>query len=208
MSAIKLRYVNKSFDVHNEDVLIFLRNEAKMDGSPRCYAWKVIKNCGYDQVHPFLFPLENMISVIDSNGNHSPAQLALPGDRFRVTRSRSGMQLVKCTPKPGDVYISVDNGLELGAIGVIISKSGKALDTIKNIAPGESVFFDYKPVLKVVSVGEITEGKSFSSEVIGDVHTISLYGIESADIVKRGGGWGRDATKITFSLENEDRYDD
>ncbi len=206
MNAINLRYINKSFDVHNEDVLIFLRNEVNASYSERLHAWKVIKNCGYDQVHPFIFPVTNTIQVVDSDGNHTQTQIENPGDKFEFLGKKSGNQLVKITSIP-ESYSSVTNKLEQGSISVKILKDNRLICQIKHIAPGQVVCFEFKQAIMISSIAQIEEGRGISSAILGPVDLLPLAGLESADIVKRGGGTGPIAKRITFTLENVEDYD-
>lgn len=205
MNEINLRYINKSFDVHNEDVLIFLRNEVNNSYSSRLYAWKVIKNCGYDQVHPFIFPLTNTIQVVDSDGNHTQTQIGNPGDKFEFLGKKSGNQLVKVANK-SESFSSVENKLERGSISVKILKDNRLIYQIKHIAPGQLVCFEFNPAILISSVSQFEEGNAVSSAVLSTIDMLPLAGLSAVDIVKRGGGTGTLAKRITFTLENEEDY--
>ena len=62
---INLNYVNKSADTNNSSTVIFQQNVAESFGEI-ALAWKVIKNCGRLDNHPFVYPMQFQVSASDS----------------------------------------------------------------------------------------------------------------------------------------------
>ena len=61
----------------------------------------------------------------------------------------------------------------------------------------------FKPTIFIGAVSNIEEGKPIPPEVAEQINTqFDLKDLISADIVITGGGTGRTATKITFTLRN------
>ncbi len=201
MNPVNLRLRNLSYDTHNGDILIFLKNEVKNPLTERYAAWRVIKNCGFGMYHDFELPVKSQVTVRDSYGNFTKAQEAQPGDEFRVIRSTSGTQLERIRGKSTSPFIVVRNELETGAVGVSFLKGGQEAYFAKNVAPGQQVEMQFQMALSIAMVSSIEEGRSILTAIVEEAQTISLTGIESATIVKRGGGPGAKALPISFSLE-------
>lgn len=82
-NAVKLNFINRSNDVSNAEVVIFHKNVAT-DFEELAVAWRVIKNCGQGDNHPFLFPFNSEVSASASYGNYTPQLLANNGDGYRL----------------------------------------------------------------------------------------------------------------------------
>lgn len=206
MFNIPIRYINKSLDPHNENILIFLRNEVKDILNDRVYAWKVIKNCGIYSEHHFVFSLSSTIVFKDPYGNFSQPIEAIPGDEFQVFESTSGTKIKKTGHNNGSQEIQVTNELNIGSINILIKKDGRTVDVFKYVAPGQKVVFKFKLSFWVTTIGQIEVGKAITAAVVQEAQRISLHGIESADLIKVGGGPGPNSKRITFSLENTEVY--
>ena len=62
---------NCSNDANNSNIVIFQKNVAT-DFDELVIAWKVIRNCGQGDNHPFKFPMTISVSASDSYGNYMP----------------------------------------------------------------------------------------------------------------------------------------
>lgn len=199
---IQLNFINRSNDANNSNVVIFQKNVAT-DFDELHIAWKVIRNCGQGDNHPFAYPMAMTVSSSDSYGNFMPQQDATNGQVFQVTRAPSG-DVLQLTSQPGaSKEVQVRNDLPQGACNATIYKGGSPLAVKTSIAPGQKAVFEFKPTVWIGVASQIEEGELMNSAVISDINTeISLLGVKSADIVMTGGGPGRLSRPFTFTLEN------
>lgn len=200
---IKLNFINKSNDKNNSQIVIFQKN-TNTDFDELAVAWKVIQNCGLNDNHPFVFPMEMMVSATDSYGNYTPLQNAENGQLFTMNHTDSGDEL-KLEPEPGAsvTEVQVLNKLARGAIATSIYKAGKMLATKTSIAPQQKAVFQFKPKIYIGAASQIVEGQVMNSAIISNINTeLSLLGIASADIVMTGGGPGPSSMPFTFTLQN------
>jgi hypothetical protein len=201
MSDIKLNFINNSNDTNNSEIVIFQKNEDFTD-SPSV-AWKIIKNCGRGDNHPFTFPLGVTVSASDSYGNYSPQLPATGGQVFQIVLTRSGdrLEMTSITTKPGEIDIL--NALALGAIRANIYRNGLLLATKMGVLPLQKAVFAFQPTLWIGAVSQIQQGQIMNFAIESQINTqISLIGIESADIVMTGGGPGSGSTAFNFTLQN------
>ncbi|SDG36085.1 hypothetical protein [Paraburkholderia phenazinium] len=198
---IQLNFINRSNDANNSSIVIFQKNVAT-DFDELAIAWKVIRNCGQGDNHPFKFPMTMTVSASDSYGNYMPQQSAANGQVFQVVRSTSG-DVLTLAPEPGNSSeVQVRNDLASGAANATIYKDGSPLATKTSIAPGQKAVFQFKPTLWIGVASQIEQGALLNSAVISDINTeLSLLGIASADIVLTGGGPGPRSLPFTFRLE-------
>ncbi len=202
---IKLTYRDRSQDPHNSDILIFQRNEAPGFESITV-AWKVIKNCGRDCYHPFVYPMGMSISARDSWGNFTEQMTATNGQLYQVTSNPSGHELTHKGESSQSKEIQVKNALQKGSITACVYKDGRLLATKEGVAPNQLAVFQFKPTIWVGLANQIQEGQTINSAVLSSNFTeLSLFGLASADIVMTGGGTGPDATSYQFKLENVTR---
>jgi len=200
---IKLTFKNESQEVRNNTIVIFQKNVAE-SYDEIAVAWKVIKNCGIGDYHPFTYPLEFMVGATDSNGNYMPPQAATIGDMFEVVMERSGHILRKGSqPATSPTEVEVKNNLPMGSISATIYRNGKLLALKKIVNPQEKAVFEFLPKIWIGVAPDIEEGSVMDSPVIQTINTeLDLLGISSADIVMTGGGSGSEATPFKFSLQN------
>ncbi|MGY5777687.1 hypothetical protein [Rhizobium hainanense] len=200
---IKLNFTNRSGDTNNSSVLIFQQNVAESFGEI-AVAWKVIRNCGRLDTHPFNFPLQFQVSAKDSWGNYTPQLTAYDGQAFDMTLDNSGDVLsVSKNSATSPNEVEVRNQLKQGAISACIFKDGKLLATKTNMAPGQKAVFQFQPRIYIGVVSQVTEGQIINSAIISQVNTeINLFGITSANIVMTGGGPGPNSSPFEFHLEN------
>jgi len=199
---IQLNFINRSNDANNSSIVIFQKNVAT-DFDELAIAWKVIRNCGQGDNHPFKFPMTMAVSASDSYGNYMPQQLATNGQVFQVVRSTSGDVLQLSTDAGNSSEVQVRNDLPSGAANATIYKDGSALAIKTSIAPGQKAVFQFKPTIWIGVASQIEQGQLLNSAVISDINTeLSLLGIASADIVLTGGGPGPKSQPFTFRLEN------
>ncbi|WP_206956733.1 hypothetical protein [Trinickia acidisoli] len=199
---IQLNFVNRSNDANNSSIVIFQKNVAT-DFDELHVAWKVIRNCGQGDNHPFRFPMATTVSTSDSYGNFMPQQDATNGQVFQVVRAPSGDVLQLASQPGSSKEVQVRNDLPQGAVNATIYKDGTALALKTSIAPGQKAVFEFKPTVWIGVASQVEQGKLMNSAVMSDINTeISLLGIKSADIVMTGGGPGRLSLPFTFKLEN------
>jgi hypothetical protein len=200
---ISLNFINRSGDTNNSSIVIFQQNVAESFGEI-AVAWKVIKNCGRLDRHPFIFPLQFQVSAKDSWGNYTPQLTAYDGQAYDMTLDNSGdvLGLSKSnSTSPNEV--EVRNKLAQGAINACIFKDGRLLATKTNMAPGQKAVFQFQPRIYIGVVSQVTEGQVINSAIISQVNTeINLFGITSANIVMTGGGPGPNSSPFEFQLEN------
>lgn len=203
MDKIKLNFINKSNDMSNNSVVIFQQN-ASEDLGEAAIAWKVIENCGPLENHPFVYPLNFMVSTGDSYGNYTPMLTAYDGQAFDMVKSASGDILqLSSSSATSPTEVEVRNNLIQGAINANCYRDGKLLAAKTSLAPGQKAVFEFQPRIYIGVVSQIEEGDVMNSAIISQINTeINLFGITSADIVMTGGGPGESATAFNFTLEN------
>jgi hypothetical protein len=201
MADIKLRLVNQSQDVNNTRYVIFQKNVAE-NFDELAIAWRVVKNLGIGDYHPFTYPVDFYVSAGDAWGNHMPQQLAANGQMWEVKRERSGDRLVVSpTPADSQTEVEVKNSLPMGAISADIYRDGKLLATKTNVSPEQKAVFQFQPRLFIGAVSQIEEGQVMHSAILQNINTeIDLLGIVKADIVITGGGGGPQAQPFQFTL--------
>ena len=200
---IKLRFVNQSRDGNKSEVVVYQKNQLTSMAS-LSMAWKVIRFCGLDCYHPFVFPTGFEVSVADEYGNFSPRMAAESGQMFRLESTASGARRLRSAgPANASNEIDVLNDLGQGAVNVCIFRDGRMVGMKTAVTPGQKAVFQYPPVLWIGVASQIVQGVAISSAVMSNANTeLSLLGIASADIVMSGGGPGEGSTPYEFKLEN------
>lgn len=201
--SIRLNFINRSADTNNSSIVIFQKNVAA-DYDELAIAWRVIRECGHLDNHPFIYPMLFEVSGGDSYGNFTPRITAEDGQSFEMVHNNSGdvMQLSR-TPAASQNEVEILNNLVTGSIDGNIFKDGKLLAAKTNMAPGQKAVFQFHPILFIGAVSQITEGVVMNSAIIQQVNTeLPLFGVLSADIVMTGGGSGSDSLPFSFTLEN------
>jgi len=203
MDKISLNFINRSNDTNNSSVVIFQQNSAE-DFNELAVAWIVIKNCGRLDNHPFVYPLNFMVSASDSYGNYTPQLVAYYGQTFDMIRTNSGDMLqLSSTPATSATEVEVRNNLIQGAINANCYRDGKLIAVKSGLAPGQKASFEFQPRIYIGVVSQIEQGDVLNSAIISQINSeINLFGIISADIVMTGGGPGKSATPFNFTLEN------
>ncbi|WP_035058465.1 hypothetical protein [Andreprevotia chitinilytica] len=199
---IKLNFVNQSNDANNATIVIFQKN-VSTDFDGLSVAWKVIRNCGRGDNHPFIFPIPMFVGASDSWGDHTPQIAAENGQLYGIFQTASGTTLSPLGPATSSRQVQVRNNLTKGGINTSIYKAGKLLATKANIAPGKTAVFEFKPTIWIGVVAQAVEGQVMNpADLSKSITELSLLGIASADIVMTGGGSGPSATPHRFTLEN------
>jgi len=203
MDKISLNFINRSNDTNNSSVVIFQQNSAE-DFNELAVAWIVIKNCGRLDNHPFVYPLNFMVSASDSYGNYTPQLVAYDGQAFDMIRTNSGDILqLSSIPATSATEVEVRNNLIQGAINANCYRDGKLIAVKSGLAPGQKASFEFQPRIYIGVVSQIEQGDVLNSAIISQINSeINLFGIISADIVMTGGGPGKSATPFNFTLEN------
>ncbi|SFU88502.1 hypothetical protein SAMN05216350_10790 [Polaromonas sp. YR568] len=200
---IKLRFVNKSSDGNKSEVVIYQKSVLTTMAS-LSVAWKVIRYCGRDCTHPFVYPDGYEVAITDEYGNYSPRLPAQNGQMLSVVSTPVGNRRLRYTgPASASTELDVLNAMGQGAVNVCIFKDGRLMGMKTSVSPGQKAVFQYQPALWIGVSSEVVQGEPINSAVISDVNTeISLIGIASADIVMTGGGPGEGSTPYEFNLEN------
>lgn len=203
VTDIQLNFINRSNDVNNSEVVIFQKNVA-VDFDEIAVAWKVIQNCGRNDNHPFVYPLNFDVSASDSYGNYTPQLTAYDGQAYEMIQDTSGDILqLSSTPAVSSYEVEVRNNLTAGAIDANIYRDGRLLAAKTDIVPGQKADFQFQPKIYIGVVSQVVEGETMNSAILQQINTeINLFGIQSADIVMTGGGNGPTATAFNFTLEN------
>lgn len=201
---IKLNFKNETVGAINNNIVIYQKNVAE-DFDEIAVAWKIIKECGRNWHHPFVYPLEFQVGGGDSNGNLTTDKLpATVGDAFEIYGGHSGHEFQKMAiPATSNKEVEVRNNLEKGAVSANIYKDGLLLAIKKEMVPKSKAVFQFLPKLYIGAVSDIKQGDVMNSAVISQCNTeLDLFGIKSADIVMSGGGSNANATAYVFRLEN------
>lgn len=200
---IALRLINRSNDRGNSEVVLFQRNVVP-ELEELAIAWRVIRYCGRDCIHPFAYSTDVEIGLGDDHGNFSPRLAAERGMRFTVASHPGGKpRLSSALDGASHTDIEVVNQLGRGAVNVNAFVSGRLMAAKSAVAPGQKAVFRFTPVLWVGVGSQIEESRALSSAVLSSANTpIELAGIASADIVMTGGGAGESAQPFRFELEN------
>jgi len=200
---IKLRFVNKSNDGNKSEVVIYQKSVLTTMAS-LSVAWKVIRYCGRDCTHPFIYPDGYEVAITDEHGNFTPRLPAKNGQMLSLAAGPAGNRRLRYTgPASASTELDVLNAMSQGAVDVCIFKDGRLMGLKTSVSPGQKAVFQYQPALWISVCSEVVQGAPISSAVLSDVNTeISLIGIASADIVMTGGGPGEGSTPFEFNLEN------
>lgn len=195
---IKLNFINKSNDANNSSIVIFQKNISDTFDEI-AIAWKVIKNCGRLDNHPFNYPKNFQIAASDSYGNFTPQLTAYNGNAYEMVKSTSGNTLQSSsTPATNPEEVEIRNNLTNGSINAHCYRNGKLLATKINLVPGQKAIFKFEPSIYIGIASQIEEGDIISTEILSKINTkISLFDITSADIVMTGS-----SEPFKFSLEN------
>lgn len=199
---IELTFINNSNDMNNSEIVIFQKNVAT-NFDETAVAWKVIKNCGRNWSHKFIYPMTNQIALADSYGNRSNLQDILPGQKWNAKQSNSGNTLtLDSQPASTQEELEIQNNLNSGSVDAQVFKDGKLLVSKRALAPGQKAVFEIEPKIFIGVVSQIEEGQSMNSAVLSEInHEINLFGITKANIIMTGGGTGIDSKPFQFSLD-------
>ena len=201
-NAINLRLVNQSNDSSNSMYVILQKNVAT-SFEEVAVAWKVVKNLGISDYHPFQYTYGLQVSAGDSNGNFTANVDAENGLMYQLVPNRSGHQLIQNGTAAGPNEIDLLYNLNRGAIDANCYRSGKLVATKTSLAPKQKAVFEFKPYIYIGVASQVEEGEIMNSAVVSNINTeISLLGIVSADIVITGGGPGTGSTEFKFTLQN------
>lgn len=200
---IALRFFNRSNDCGNNEVVLFQRDVIP-EFDELAVAWRVIRYCGRDCIHPFVYSTDIEVALGDDHGNFSPRIAAASGERF-VVAAHAGKRPRLARALEGTVHtdIEVVNQMGRGAVNVNAFVAGHLMAAKTAVAPGQKAVFRFSPVLWIGVGSQIEEGRALASAVISSANTpFDLAGVASADIVMTGGGGGETAQPFKFELEN------
>jgi hypothetical protein len=199
---IRLRFVNRSNDCGNSEVVLFQRDVIP-DLDTFAIAWKVIRYCGRDCFHPFVYSTDIDVALGDEHGNFSPRVAAPAGTRFAVDAHPTGRgRLVPDRAGASGGDIEVVNRMTRGAVNVNAFSAGRLIAVKEAVAPGQKAVFRFTPTLWIGVASQVQESRALHAAVLSSVNTqLPLAGIAAADIVMTGGGTGADAQPFAFALE-------
>ena len=200
---IALRFINRSNDCGNSEVVLFQRNVVP-ELEELAIAWRVIRYCGRDCMHPFTYSTDVEIALGDEHGNFSPRIPAENGMRLVIASHPGGRpRLANALDGAPHSDIEVVNQLGRGAVNVNAFVAGRLMASKSAVAPGQKAVFRFAPVLWIGVGSQIEESRALASAVLSSTNTpIELAGIASADIVMTGGGGGQSAQPLRFEFEN------
>jgi hypothetical protein len=202
LKAIKLVFKNLSNDTNNSQVYIYQRNVVASQAELPV-AWKVIERCGKGDTNSFDFPLNMEVGVTDSYNNTTPLLPAVPGESFEVVLDKSGDVLQELGNSTDPNEVQINNNMTTGAFCGGIYKAGKLLAHKTGVYPGSMASFKFKPSIWIGAASQVVEGEVMNSAVLTQTNKeFSLEGIASASLVMYGGGIGKDAQPLTFSIED------
>ena len=203
MSDIQLKVLNRSNDINNSNIVVFQKN-VSADANVQTIAWRVIKNLGIGDYHPFTYPMAFEIAAKDANGNYMPNQKCTNGQAFEVIMSSSGHVLQRASyPSSSPAEVQVYNNLSLGDIDAQCYRDGKLLAAKTNVSPGMKASFEFLPKIFIGMVSQIEQGAVMSSNIpVQFLTELDLLGVSEADIVLTGGGGGEEATPFVFQMTN------
>jgi hypothetical protein len=199
---IRLRFVNRSNDCGNSEVVLFQRDVIP-DLDTFAVAWKVIRYCGRDCFHPFVYSTDIDVALGDEHGNFSPRVAAPAGTRFAVDAHPTGRgRLVPDRAGASGGDIEVVNRMTRGAVNVNAFSAGRLIAVKEAVAPGQKAVFRFTPTLWIGVASQVQESRALHAAVLSSVNTqLPLAGIAAADVVMTGGGTGADAQPFAFALE-------
>ncbi|MBR8460896.1 hypothetical protein KDW07_27515 [Burkholderia dolosa] len=199
---IRLRFVNRSNDCGNSEVVLFQRDVIP-DLDTFAVAWKVIRYCGRDCFHPFVYSTDIDVALGDEHGNFSPRVAAPAGTRFAVDAHPTGRgRLVPDRAGASGGDVEVVNRMTRGAVNVNAFSAGRPIAVKEAVAPGQKAVFRFTPTLWIGVASQVQESRALHAAVLSSVNTqLPLAGIAAADIVMTGGGTGADAQPFAFALE-------
>jgi hypothetical protein len=199
---IRLRFVNRSNDCGNSEVVLFQRDVIP-DLDTFAVAWKVIRYCGRDCFHPFVYSTDIDVALGDEHGNFSPRVAAPAGTRFAVDAHPTGRgRLVPDRAGASCGDIEVVNRMTRGAVNVNAFSAGRLIAVKEAVAPGQKAVFRFTPTLWIGVASQVQESRALHAAVLSSVNTqLPLAGIAAADVVMTGGGTGADAQPFAFALE-------
>lgn len=200
---IQLRFVNQSNDGNKSEVVIYQKNMLTTMAS-LTVAWKVIRYCGRECYHPFVYPMDYEVSITDEYGNFTPRVRAKNGQLLRLSATPTGgRRLLHAGPASASNELDVLNGMTQGAVDVCLFRDGRLMGLKTSVSPGQKAVFQYAPTLWIGVASEVAQGVPVSAAVLSNIFTeLSLIGIARADIVMTGGGGGENSTAFEFNLEN------
>lgn len=202
-STIQIRLINQSDYLGSPQVVMLQKNLIK-DQKGGVVAWKVVRNLGKDDYHPFQFPLEIAIGATDSLG----AQIGLPmmaqyGMRYAVVQDKTINKIVSDGPGSIENGVELINQLKRGSINAQAYRNGQLLAAHSKTGPRRSAVLSFDQFIWIGVVPGVQEGNVLSPIDLAQVSTkLNLMGFRSADIVMTGGGNDPNVKPFNFELQN------
>ncbi|KSB87971.1 hypothetical protein AS593_18845 [Caulobacter vibrioides] len=197
---VKLNFVNRSNDASNVHVLLFGQPPSpELDAIGQ--AWRVIDNCGPGWSHPFVWPVDVTLGVVDPNGNVSPQLDIANGQVAEVVAGDAGTILRRADQQGPASAITVLNQLPQGFVAAAFFRDGKPYAR-QALAPHTTAVFALPPKIWIGAALRSEAGTALGADAVSALTEINLMGIAGADIVMSGGGQGGDARPFLFTLAN------
>lgn len=197
----KITFINKSWDENNSNVVIFQKDEATSIQST-VNAWKVIRHCGYNWSHEFVYSSSFEVAVKDAYHNSSNRKGACPGQKWSVKQEPGGNTLELAKQKAVNwEEVEIKNDLYRGSIDAQIYKQGRLVVGKNGVPPEQKAIFKLEPYIYVGVHAQVEEGDALDSAVLSDTKArFSLRGINEAQLIMTGGGVGPAAKPFEFEL--------
>jgi hypothetical protein len=194
------RVINNSNTVDALPILIFQRNVAtRFDETEVAWRYTNISSGG---TYRFDFPGRLTVSFNDTFGNFTSVLSAELGDKFTLSSTISGTEIMPRGSSSSPQTIELENETNDNFTANVF-RSGKLLARKTNLRLGDAGLFSFQQNFWIGVAPGLIEGQTIDSPVISSINTqISLLGVASADIVVTGGGAGPSATPYTFNLAN------
>jgi len=195
---VQLLFLNRSSDPRRPRVVVWQDfRDSGLDAAP--IAWKVIRSCGYDMRHPFIFPLHPRMTVETVYGNHTLGGRIQPNQQW-VVREKMGRKIFQ--PEGGiaqDGQVTVANDLSSESVRIVLWRDIRVVAKSRPLSPGQFVSFRYTPDIRVGVAPEVEEGQYMTEELAARTPTqLSLAGLSSTTLLMTGGGNGSRATAFHF----------
>lgn len=197
VNTSKITFKNCSYSNRNADVIIFQKNQGL--GSIT-YIWRIIHNCRYDYTNCFEYSKSIDLVIKDNNGNQTLFPNVGNGKYYSFSQE-TGISEENEAWDPE--FIEIENRLEQGSITAAITRNSRIIYEKTEICPNEIVTFSPNNTIYVGRIEAIKEGQKLNEKLLNRFSTkIDLDLIKSADLVLRGGGFGPEAQRHYFVLEN------
>ena len=196
----RVTFVNHSYDLGRTEVVLFQQDRLAEHESP--IAWKIIRRCGYECTHPFLFGTALQLAIFDPWGNVLDEPTLSPSSHVEISQDVLGRTMIH-QEIAGHGGISVANDFREGAVSVFLARNRRAITPWRVLNPGTSALFDVGPELRVLPWSGLQEGDALPPEATSGPRAFEIFdlrGLKEVQLLMMGGGWGASAQHMRFAL--------